>query len=462
VTRVLVVAYFFPPKGGAGTQRFAKFCKYLPEHGIDPVVLSVDAGQQHRSAPTDDPTLAAEASFAVERVPEPARAPFSFWLRRKLRFYLDDDVWAHVAAQRAVNLAREHDVEAVVTTLSPYACYRIGERLRAELGLPWIVDLRDPWALDGWRRYRSSVHARWDLGHMRRALTGADFVIANVPAAAQAFVELGADPGRVVVIPNGFDEEDFVGVTQPPRADSRFRLVHMGTLHGVDVPEGFTADSFAVRRHRQIAPLGRTGHYLLHALARLQTRVPDLRDQLVVALYGNVDASHRELAARLGVADLIEQHGYVSHRETTAALVAADAVFVPLHGVPAGERALVVPGKLYEALASERPLLAALPPGDGSDLVRHLQAGLAVAATDTDALAAALLELLEKHWRGEPMQGCRRDRLRVFTRRHLTGLLAQVVDAAVAGKATVAVADPWRELGIGGAAAPESNLAPGA
>jgi glycosyltransferase involved in cell wall biosynthesis len=450
VTRVLVVAYFFPPKGGAGTQRFAKFCKFLPEHGIEPIVLGAGADLRNRNAPNDDPTLVTATAAVVERVAQPRRMPFSFWLRRKLRFYLDEDVWAHVAAERAVGLAKEHAVQAVVTTLSPFACYRIGERLRAQLGVPWIVDLRDPWSLDGWRRYRSAVHARWDLGHMRRALAGADFVIANVPEAARAFIELGADPARTVVIPNGFDEEDFEGVAATPRQDGRFRLVHMGTLHGIDAAEGLTRNTLTQRQHRQIEPLGRTGHYLLHALARLQEQIPDLRRRLVVALYGNVDASHRDLAKRLGVTELIEEHGYVAHRESTAALLGADAVFVPLHGIPVGERALVVPGKLYEALASERPVLAALPPGDGVDLLQHLQAGLSVPPTDAAALAAAVRELLEQHERGTPRTGCTRDRLRVFTRRHLTALLAAVVDAAVARESAVAIEDPWRALGVGG------------
>lgn len=452
MSRCLIVSYFFPPKGGAGTQRFAKFCKYLPEFGVEPIVLAAGADLLNRSAPNDDPTLVGEANVVVERVADPVQVPLRLRVRRKLRFHLDEDEWAHAAGQRAVVVARQHAVQAVVTTLSPFACYRIGERLQRELGLPWIVDLRDPWALDGWRRYRSVLHAQRDLGHMRRALTGADVVVANVPEAARAFVGLGADPARTVVIPNGFDEEDFAAVALPPRTDSRFRLVHMGTLHGVDAAVGLTANRLLLRRHRQIEPLGRTGHYLLHALAQLRTRVPDLHSRLVVALYGNVDASHRDLAARLGVADLIEERGYVSHRDSIAALSDADAVFVPLHGVAPGERALVVPGKLYEALASERPVLAALPPGDAKDLVQHLQAGRVVAATDAGALAAAMLELLELFWRGTPCLGCAREQLRAFGRRELTGQLAHVIGAAIARAPTVSLADPWQSLGVASAA----------
>ena len=41
IRRVLVVAYVFPPAGGAGVQRVTKFVKYLPEFGWDCSVLTV-------------------------------------------------------------------------------------------------------------------------------------------------------------------------------------------------------------------------------------------------------------------------------------------------------------------------------------------------------------------------------------------------------------------------------------
>lgn len=449
MTRVLVVAYYFPPKGGAGTQRFAKFCKYLPEHGIEPIVLSAGADLRNRNAPHDDPSLLADARVPVERVDDPQRVSPWLKLRRKLRFAIDEDEWAVAAEARAIEVARQHQPEAVVTTLSPYACYRVGLRLKREFGLPWVLDLRDPWSLDGWRRYRSWWHAQADLGHMRRALREADFVIANVPEAAAAYAKLGADPARTVVIPNGFDEEDFAR-EQPAVLpdDGRFRLVHMGTFHAANAAPGLTSNSLLLRRHRQIEPLGRSGYYLLSAMSMLKQHSLAKYRQLAVHLFGNVDATHREVIDWLGVNDGLTMHGYISHRDSIAALCGADAVFVPLHGVPVGERALVVPGKLYEALASERTVLAALPPGDGADLVRHLQAGVVVPATDAAALCRALETLLERHGRGERRHGCQRERLQCFTRRHLTGLLAEVLQAAVQRRSGVTIADPWQALGV--------------
>ncbi|HEX5054341.1 MAG TPA: glycosyltransferase [Planctomycetota bacterium] len=449
MTRALVVAYYYPPKGGAGTQRFAKFCKYLPGFGVDPTVISASVDLHDRNAPNDDATLVADSAAPVIRVGKPASAPFAYRLRRMLRLALDEDEWAMAAGERALAVAKEQRATVVVTTLSPWAGYRIGERLQRESGLPWVLDLRDPWALDGWRSYRSRWHARADLAHMRRAVTRADFVVANVPEARLAYIGLGADPARTVVIPNGFDAEDFAVQLESAREPGeRFRLVHMGTFHPADTAEGTTADGLLRCRHRQIAPLGRTGYYLLHAVALLQRRSPATYANLAVHLYGAVDATHRALVEQLGIGEAVHFHGYVPHRESTAALDRAHAVFVPLHGVPTGERALVVPGKLYEALASERPVLAALPPGDGADLVRHLAAGVVVAPTDADGLAQAVAGMVERRAGGRAMAGCTRDRIAVFERRHLTGLLANVLRAAEARARHVDLEDPWQALGV--------------
>jgi glycosyltransferase involved in cell wall biosynthesis len=448
--RVLVVAYYFPPKGGAGTQRFAKFCKYLPDYGIEPVVLTVSEAETSEHAPHDDASLA-HGNCRVERVAAPAQVPLAMRLRRMLRLHVDADEWVHAACQRAEQLAAEQPFDAVITTLSPYASYRIGARLQSQLGLPWLADLRDPWALDAWRIYPSPVHARVDLDRLRHTLTRADYVIANVPEAKRAFEALGATPGRCVVIPNGFDEEDFDGLSAPrPDPAQPFRLVHVGTFHPASLAAGMTRNTLRKVRNRQMQPLGRTGYYLLHAVAIWRDRVGAelAAQQLSVHLYGQVDASHRELMRALGIEHLFTLHGYVPHQQSVAALVAADAVFVPLHGLPVGERALVVPGKLYEALASERPVLAALPPGDGADLIAILQAGSVVSPIDAKGLAGALGEMVAAHRMGHTEKGCTRAHLQSFSRRCLTARLASVCASAVARSAGLTLPELW--------AAPES------
>src|SRR4051794_3233555 len=56
-----MLAYFFPPLAGAGVQRSVKFAKYLPEHGIDPTVITT----RSHWYPAKDPTLMTDVPSGV-------------------------------------------------------------------------------------------------------------------------------------------------------------------------------------------------------------------------------------------------------------------------------------------------------------------------------------------------------------------------------------------------------------
>jgi len=102
---VLILTYFFPPMGGAGTQRFAKFTKYLPEFGIKPVVVTTDGGSTEFSPTTDESLLCDVPGAArVERVATDDTLPFT------------DRVsgWMSKAIDRAEQVGREEDVGAIV------------------------------------------------------------------------------------------------------------------------------------------------------------------------------------------------------------------------------------------------------------------------------------------------------------------------------------------------------------
>jgi glycosyltransferase involved in cell wall biosynthesis len=76
----------------------------------------------------------------------------------------------------------------------------------------------------------------------------------------------------------------------------------------------------------------------------------------------------------------------------------------------------VLSGKVFEYLAAERPILAAVPPeGAAADLIRETGAGVVAPADDVPALTAALSELYAR-WRtgalnGTPLSSDDRERL---------------------------------------------------
>ena len=428
--RVAFLAYYFPPFGGGGVQRSLKFVKHLPAHGYEPVVVTRPLTSSSAWTPPDE-TLAGElpAGTEVLRVsgPEPARphgrrARARRWSRLRSAFAR---WWVEEAL--ATGRAIEGPVDLVYASMSPFETGDAARKLAAELGVPWVADLRDPWALDEWLVYPSRLHRGLELRRMRRLLGAASAVVMNTPEASaevlRRFPELGRKP--VLTIPNGFDSDDFVGPL-PLRGDGAFRIVHAGNVFPVP-------DRGHVRLGRRILGgavpglnvVPRSHVYLLEAVEVVRAERPDLGARIEVHLAGSIDER-----VRTTLPPWVKPHGYLAHPETVALLRSADLLFLPMHDLPTGTRARIVPGKTYEYLAAGRPILAAVPDGDARDLLVEAGNALLCRPADVEEMARIIAERVEGADRSE-VQGPRPEVLARYERRRLTGELAGVFDAVL-------------------------------
>ncbi|MGH2383112.1 MAG: glycosyltransferase family 4 protein [Candidatus Limnocylindria bacterium] len=437
MTRVLFVTYHFPPVGGAGVQRSVKFVRYLPELGYEPVVLTGPGPASDRWTPTDQ-SLGAEvpASTEVLRVPGPVperstgmRARGERWLRLRTGF-------ARWWQQGIASLGQEAgDVDLVYVSMSPFESAPAVADLARDLGRPWIADLRDPWAVDEMIVHPTAVHRRLELARMERLLASAAAVVVNTSEAKRALVGTLSriDPDKVFAIPNGYDASDFTG-TSPPRGDGVFRIVHAGYLH----TELGLAQQRTGRLRRifggdegQVDHLARSHVFLLRALDRLLDARPQLAGSIELHLAGVLSPADRAaIDAELRRPEMVKTPGYLTHAETIALLRSADLLFLPMHGLPPGRRARIVPGKTYEYLAAQRPILAAVPDGDARDLLERAGALLCRPA-DVDGLTEALSRQLDQAASAEDSVAGPGDFLKRFERRNLARELADVFDEAI-------------------------------
>jgi len=420
--RLLFISYYFPPDGGAGTQRAAKFCKYLPEHGWKIYVITRE-GPGGRWAPPD-PSLARDIPQDIE----------------VMRVAGDSGGlgWAEAAARAAASLCREQRIDIVLATMSPFSLGLPARRLESVSGVPVVFDLRDPWTLDGWPAYRSWFEWHRDRRSMKLSLGGAAGVIANTTEAGRCIAQvLSSHPPRhLTVIPNGFDGADFAGPAPPVADPSRFTLVATGTLFAdVIYPKGDIAEAVKRRiryRPERIFPDGRTPYYLLRALRDL--RSSGAADKVRLVLVGTADDAVYRLVRESGVADMIELTGYLPHFEAVQWLRRADALFLPLHDVAPGARARIVPGKTYEYLASGRPILACLPPGDARDLVAQSDLAFVALPRDASAIATALNRMLEL-WRSGSLPQGAAPWVAAFERRALASRLSTFLQEVLVTRA---------------------------
>jgi glycosyltransferase involved in cell wall biosynthesis len=407
--RILLLAYYFPPLGGAGGQRNAKVARYLPELGYELTVVTGPGSPDYRWTPIDDDlTGKVAAGVGVHRLrsPEPPRS--DGWRFRGERWLGLRSPWERWWYEGAVQLGREVGTEAdvIYASLNPYPTARAARALGRELGKPLVVDLEDPWAFDEMMIYPTAVHRRLELARMRRALAPAAAVVMNTPEAAKRvsvrFPEVRRKP--VVSIPNGFDSEDF-GEPPAERADGKFRIVHTGSLH-TDLG----------RRHRQFARLRRAlggavrgvelltrSHvYLLEAVEALIEEEPELASTIEIHLAGSLTGADTEVLQRSSV---VRAHGFLPHSETVRLMQSADLLFLPLHDVPVGRRVSIVPCKTYEYLASGRPILAAVPDGDARDLLAEAGNAFLCRPADIGAMRDIIRDQLRRARAGAPVAG---------------------------------------------------------
>ncbi len=265
--RLLVLVHEFPPAGGAGVQRIAKFCKYLPEFGWSPEVISTEMIE---GRPTD-PTLVADVegvpvtrlahrdvATSVARVlaplkrhggdakggggvtgagaaPDHVRQPMSARIAHWIAVPDGASRWAKSAARTALD-PRFAGVDAVLASGPPFSTLVAGARAAESLGVPFIADMRDPWRDSPSRPTPTPMHRHRQRALERRVMTAAFAATATSVPISEEARSMGAR--SAVAIFNGYDPDDL-----PPRAlerasreKGRLALAFMGRFYSSHNP----------------------------------------------------------------------------------------------------------------------------------------------------------------------------------------------------------------------------------
>jgi glycosyltransferase involved in cell wall biosynthesis len=384
--KLLLVTLYFPPAGGGGVQRPLKFASHLPAHGIEVHVLAPDDPKWvHSDAELPLPT---QAWVHRARYLGPRSRRLADELHGKSgvevavlrassvgrRLLLPDEnvTWNATAIPKAISIARQEGIDAVLTTSPPVSVHLIGAAVKKATGAKWVADLRDTIVRHPHRSTEgvgALVKQRSRAGVAQLVARQADVVVAAAESIAEEARELRPS-GRVITITNGSDFDDFAGL-QYVRGD-RFRLTHAGSFFGRRDPRPF-----------------------LRALA--DSRL----DDVTVRFVGDFRPSDREFMEELGLADRVELIPYVPRRESLRLQRESEALLllIPEAG---GRGRGVLSGKVFEYLAAERPVLAIVPEdGAAAALIRETGAGVVAGPDDVEAIRDALVALHERWRRGE-------------------------------------------------------------
>ncbi len=432
--RVLVLAYFFPPVGGGTSRRNWAIVRHLVELGYRPTVVTGSGGADHYWAPLAE-SGAAESLVGVKisRVPGP-EPEASRGLRRRIERTFDlQPQWYRWWLRGALEAGRTEcaSVDIVYAALEPYENAFVAGALAREFGKPWIAELMDPWALDEMRMHVSGLHRARDRRQMTRGLRTASRIVMSAPEAVarvqRELPELSGIP--IEDLPLGFDDADFEG-PPPRRDDETFRIVHTGFMHtrlGLRHRRTHRLRGALGGLYTEVDVLTRSHLYLLDALGRVVERHPDLRERVELHLAGSLTHDDRVVASRSPVP--VREHGFLPHDQTIQLIRSADLLFLPMHELPDGRRAGLVPGKTYEYLASGRPILAAIPEGDARDLLLEAAHARLCSPSDVDAMTDAIEAEVERWRAGAAPAAPRADVVARYERGRIAERLATLLEA---------------------------------
>jgi glycosyltransferase involved in cell wall biosynthesis len=386
--KVLLVSLYFPPAGGGGVQRPLKFASHLPALGIETHVLAPDDPKWvHRDDDLRPPTQAwvHRVRFLGPGGRKPAEelhglgglervATQAGLLSRRLLVPDASVSWVLTATPAAIRIVRREGIDVVLTTSPPGSIHLIGAAVKRATGASWVADLRDSLVAHPHRRAESAVVRFKERGEYAVAnvvARSADAIVSVSDAIAEEVRAL-APRGRVEVIANGCDFDDFAGLEY--RRAPRFRITHTGSFFGKRSPRTF-----------------------LSALAGSGL-------DIVARFVGDFRAADREWATGLRLGDRLQLLPFTSRRHALELQRDSEALLLLIPEADGRGRG-VLSGKVFEYLAAERPILAAVPPdGAAAELLRESRAGVVVAPDDEEAMRLALADL-EARYRAGSLDG---------------------------------------------------------
>ena len=399
--RVLVVAYHFPPQAGSsGLLRSLKFCRYLPEFGWTPTVLTIHPRAYDQVNDSQLTEISAEVEV-VRAFGLDARRHLSIRGAYPPALALPDRwaSWLLGAVPAGLHRIKKHDIDVIFTTFPIASAVLIGYLLHQLTGKPWVVDLRDSMTEDEYPKdIRTRRVYRWIEG---KVIRHASKIMFTAPGAIrmyrQRYPQLNAE--RCLLLPNGYDEADFAGIAAQCEPGRKIRLLHSGLIY----------------------PWERDPRPFFRALARLKAEGQISQETLSVELRAcGSDAEFQKDVAALGIGDLVHFLPALPYRAALQDAANADALLL-LQAECCDHQ---VPAKAYEYLRLQKPVLAlTTAAGDTASLLNQAGGGTIVDLADEDAICQALPNFVRQVREGtHPLPSIAE--CRVFSRRNQAERLA--------------------------------------
>ena len=421
--KVLVVTYYWPPAGGPGVQRWLKFVKYFRDFGIEPVVYIPENPQYPLLDDTFENDIPSDITIYKHPIFEPYRIASLFsrkktkristgiiqtknqsflenmmlWIRGNLFIPDARKYWVKPSVRFLTGVLENEGINTVITTGPPHSVHLIGKHLKRNESIRWIADFRDPWTSIGYhKKLKLTTLAKNRHKELERlVLNTVDKIVVTSHTTKEEFQKITKRP--IKVITNGFDNVK----SDQVELDEKFTISHIGSML-----------------------TGRNPKNLWKILGELVQENEKFSETLILQFIGVVSDDVLNSVKEFGLEAHTRVIGYVSHAEAIEYQQKSQVLF--LAEIDAQETKGIIPGKLFEYMAAERPILGIGPENwEVTKIVSETKTGAIFVYSSHFQLKNVLLNWFEQY-KEKQLRASSSD-INQYSRRELTRKLAEYI-----------------------------------
>ena len=386
--KVLVIAYYFPPLGLSGVQRTLKFVKYMPPHGWQPTVITTgniayyahDKSLQDELNKLDidvirtssfDPNTILSKFGTVKMPGEKLRKVLNMFSQT---FFIPDNKisWSKKAFDTASEILSKETYDVIFISAPPFSAFKISIKLKKKFDVPLVVDYRDLWYKSYFAFYPTPLHSYLHKRMEYSSLKAADKVIVTNRKIKEKLLKIYKflTFDDVVIIPHGFDPEDFSLIKHTPKTTDKMILTYSGIFLEYNSPK-----------------------YFLEAFKQLAIERPDIASKIELHFVGHLRKENQHLVKKLKLEEFVKDFGYMNHDEAVRKVISSDVLWFMIgrkRNIDA-----ILPGKMFEYFGSGKPVIACVPEGAAKSAATEYGASFITEPENANAIKEVIFKVYQ-------------------------------------------------------------------
>ena len=404
--KFLLITYAFPPMGLVGALRPYRLCRYLPNMGWVPEVITVQPRKGlyldstllndipgvvniHRTKTFDPVIIYEEYSKKLQEKEKNTSNIRRISGSRKYNYYNkfiidivnkiknillslistpDHQVFWNIFVLLVGFriLRRDKDIRFIMTSSPPHSSQIGGMLLSIFFNKPFIVDYRDPWndvKLLKKLLKKSYIRRKIEESLESIILKKAKYVISTSETYASILKKRFGDynqSDKYVCITNSYEKEYFDSIK--PAILPKFTVSYLGIFYPLCNP-----------------------YYFFKVLSNYINRYNIGKENICLKIIGNLDISTRNILEYYHLLDITDVTGRVDHKEAIKIAKSSDLLLL-LMGTTNLTPKGWIPSKLIEYIACGKPIIGIVPEGEAAEIIRNTKTGYAITNEDEEAI----------------------------------------------------------------------------